>query len=302
MKKFSDGNITKYVFENDGACYEAVLYKYPTYQERTVLCISTQCGCPVGCTFCGTGDQFIRNLSSEEIVSQVIDILADAKVIDVVQDHVINLVEPKKLQIMFMSMGEPFLNYIEVITAVEILSTAFPAADLLLSTIGPKTPNHFKSFLVFSNDIEKLGLQFSIHESTDYARSQLIPYKNKLTLREIRDYGIDWYAVTNRKVYLNYCINGKNNREDDANRLMNLFSPTAFAFTFSVVCASNETMKAAAYRDLESIEAFQEIFLNNGYDTLIFDPDGQDSIGGGCGQLWYVQKWMKENSKKGLKE
>ena len=67
-----------------------------------------------------------------------------------------------------------------------------------------------------------------------------------------------------------------------------------FNFTFSVVCSKNENMKAAGYRELESIREFEKIFLQNGYNTRVFNPAGQDDIGGGCGQLWYVQKWLKE--------
>ena len=77
VKKFEDGDVSKYVFVKDDACYEAVLYKYPTYEERTVLCVSTQCGCPVGCTFCATGKRFVRNLTSDEIIEQVQYIMTD---------------------------------------------------------------------------------------------------------------------------------------------------------------------------------------------------------------------------------
>lgn len=298
MKKFEDQsqNVTKYVFESDDACYEAVLYRYPTYAERTVLCISTQCGCPVGCNFCGTGKKFIRNLTNEEIVDQVYEVLCDIGMINIAIGRIGMVFKPKRLQIMFMSMGEPFLNYMDVMAAIEELNNLFDC-ELLISTIGPNKPNEFNSFLQFSKEIPAIGLQFSIHESSDYQRNQLIPYKNKLNLRQIRDYGIEWYATTGRKVYLNYCVNGSNNDNDDAKRLMDLFSPTAFAFTFSVVCSADETMKDAADRNIEEIEQFQELFLNNGYNTRVFDPAGQDTIGGGCGQLWYVQQWMTNNGK-----
>lgn len=58
--------VTKFVFSNESAVAEAVLYRYPTYGERTVICISTQSGCPVGCRFCGAGDAFVRSLSADE--------------------------------------------------------------------------------------------------------------------------------------------------------------------------------------------------------------------------------------------
>ena len=82
---------------------------------------------------------------------------------------------------------------------------------------------------------------------------------------------------------------------EDAQRLSALFSPMIFCFTFSVVCSANETMKDAGYKNLESIREFEKYFMEKGYNTRVFNPAGQDDIGGGCGQLWYVQQWMKDN-------
>lgn len=74
-----------------------------------------------------------------------------------------------------------------------------------------------------------------------------------------------------------------------------LFSPIVFNFTFSVVCSPNENMKDAGFKNLDAIRLFEELFLQKGYNTRIFDPAGQDDIGGGCGQLWYVQQWLKQH-------
>jgi 23S rRNA (adenine2503-C2)-methyltransferase len=148
-----------------------------------------------------------------------------------------------------------------------------------------------------SKEIDKVGLQLSIHKSTDGERDKLIPYADKMTLNEIRDLGILWWKETGRHPYLNYCIDGTNNFEPDANILMLRFSPMIFNFTFSVVCSKNENMKEAGFKNLDAIRTFEERFLKQGYNTRIFNPDGQDDIGGGCGQLWYVQQWMKEYEK-----
>ena len=69
-KLSSDENVCKYIFQKEDAIAEAVLYKYGSYEDRTVLCVSVQSGCPVGCSFCGTGSTFVRNLTSQEIVEQ----------------------------------------------------------------------------------------------------------------------------------------------------------------------------------------------------------------------------------------
>lgn len=288
VKRFdsSEGNVFKYVFTDDYVA-EAVLYRYEDFYKRTVIRCSTQSGCPVGCKFCGTGNKFVRNLTHDEIVNQITYILKDKRIEDV--DEV-----GDRFQIMFMSMGEPFLNYYNVEKAITELHDLYPRAELLVSTIAPNEPYAFGQFLELSKRIDKIGLQFSIHKSTDDERNKLIPYENKYDLGQIRDYGILWWKETGRHPYLNYCIDGTNNDSVDSDCLKRLFSPMIFNFTFSVVCSKNENMKSAGYKNLDTIRAFEERFIKDGYNTRIFDPAGQDDIGGGCGQLWYVQRWIKD--------
>lgn len=296
VQKFdsSEGNVSKYVFEFSDAVAEAVLYKYESYKKRTVLCVSTQSGCPVGCTFCGSGGAFLRNLTADEIVEQVQHTLVD-RGIEPFTDMI------SKFQIMFMSMGEPFLNYENVRAAIMRLHEKYPNADLLVSTIGPSvSTTSFRDFIVLSKAIPKLGLQFSIHRSTDISRGDLIPFAGKMSLIELRNYGVQWWQETGRKVYLNYCVDGTNDSISDFERLVTLFPPNVFAFTFSVVCSADETMKDAGYRELDSIRSFENKFIAAGYDTRVFDPAGQDDIGGGCGQLWYVQQYLRgRNNERG---
>lgn len=286
-KRFDSGtgNVWKYVFHIPGAITESVLYRYPTFEERTVVCCSVQSGCPVGCKFCGTGKRFLRNLTSEEIAAQVDYILTNQE---------ISAPKIEKFQIMFMSMGEPFLNYDNVERAIKILHKKYPNAQLLISTIAPKAKESFRRFMVLSKEVDKIGLQFSIHKSTNQERDRLIPFADKLGLEEIRDYGIEWWRETGRKPYCNYCVDGKNNTDMDFGKLRSLFPPNVFCFTFSVVCAKDETLKDAAFRNIDAINKFRQKFVEAGYDTRIFDPAGQDDIGGGCGQLWYVQDYLKK--------
>lgn len=287
----SEGNVWKYVFTEEDMVAEAVLYKYNDFYKRTVICCSTMSGCPVGCRFCGTGNKFIRNLKSAEIVEQIQTVLKDKQITDVDS-------KGERFQIMFMSMGEPLLNWDEVEGAIKELHINYPNAELLLSTIAPLAYDAINKMLNLSTQINKIGLQFSIHKSTDEQRDILIPYKDKLTLEQIRDLGSSWWYATGRHPYLNYCIDGTNNSEEDIKRLQQLFSPVIFNFTFSVVCSPNENMKEAGFKNLDTIRQFEQAFIEKGYNTRIFDPAGQDDIGGGCGQLWYVQKWMKEHQKK----
>jgi len=290
IKRFnsSEGNVWKYVFDFKDAIAEAILYKYDTFTKRTVLCISVQSGCPVGCNFCGTGKQFIRNLTSDEIVNQVRHVLKDMN---------IDTDDIERFQIMFMSMGEPMLNFDNVKCSIHDLHYLYSNTELLLSTIGVLNAEVVADLITLSRAIDKVGLQFSVHEAIDTKRDELIPFKNKLTLRQIRDFGILWNQQTNRPVYINYCVTDTNQSEEELYRLMDLFPPAIFNFTFSVVCSDDETMKDKGYKDLGAINKISSLFLSNDYNVRVFNPAGQDDIGGGCGQLWYVQEWMKKNKK-----
>ncbi|GAA0005232.1 hypothetical protein BRDID11002_52350 [Bradyrhizobium diazoefficiens] len=152
-------NVAKFVFDNGTAVAEAVLYKYPDYATRTVICCSTQSGCPVGCRFCGAGDNFVRSLSTDEIIAQVEHSIEQTG---------IQASEMKRLQIMFMSMGEPLLNLKGLVPALRQLYRMYPNAALLISTSAPII--NYEVVREISMEIPTIGLQFSVHESTDAAR------------------------------------------------------------------------------------------------------------------------------------
>lgn len=281
----TDKNVFKYVFERKDCVAESVLYKYPEFEDRTVICCSTQSGCPVGCRFCGAGDYFVRSLTADEIVSQPDYLLKDKN---------IDASKVKKMQIMFMSMGEPMLNYSNLEKALEELYVKYPIARLLISSSGPRVDYHRLNML--SARIPTIGLQFSVHESTDAARDLLIPMKNKLTLDEIASVGRTWAEHAQRKPFFNYCVHDKNDTDADIERLHSLFNPDIWEATISVICERDEHIAAANQRQRALASSFMNRMVGAGFSTRMFDPAGQDDIGGGCGQLWFVQDWMKRNS------
>lgn len=283
--KSSDANVLKYVFEKADAVAESVLYKYPTYEERTVICCSTQSGCPIGCRFCGAGDNFVRSLTSDEIVSQTLHLLSD---------HNIDLNSSKKSQIMFMSMGEPLLNMKELSPAIRELYQRYPRTSLLISTSAPKID--YDQVIELSKAVPTVGLQFSVHESTNEARNALVPFKAKLTLEEIVIEGERWFANVGRQPFFNYCAHERNSSVEDADRIRELFDPNVWQATISVVCEREESVAAANIRQRELAVRFRALLGKRDFTTRVFDPAGQDDVGGGCGQLWYVQSWMKEHS------
>lgn len=304
----SDTKVSKYIFNFHDALTEGVLYRYPNFETRTVLCISVQSGCPVGCVFCGTGKHFVRNLTDDEIVQQVAVVFKDQN-IENINSYC------QKLQIMFMSMGEPFLNWDNSSNAIKKLNELYPNADLLISTVGINDRSVMKNVIQLSSEIDKVGLQFSIHKSLDKDRNKLIPYSNKLSLSEIRDFGIAWYHATNRKPFLNMCVGNDDNLVyyinknpkawdivktgygfQELNRFCDLFSPEVFCVTISVICQKDETMAKVYQHNIDVLHKLSQKFLEMGYNSRVFNPAGQDDIGGGCGQLIHFQKWFKEQT------
>ena len=284
----SDTNVKKFVFEWDKpkAIAEAVLYRYGSYQKRTVICCSIQSGCPVGCSFCGTGKFFIRNLLGQEICEQVYTVM------DVVDCSPADI---EKFQIMFMSMGEPFLNYGGLENAIEELYIKYPNAQLLISTSAPESIyRNISDFIELSRKIPKIGLQFSVHESTDANREKLIPTRT-CTLRQIANIGEVWASFTNRKPFFNYCVHAENGNSEDAKRLSEIFNPDVWECTLSVICEKDESVHSSIQRQLDMIKEFNGFMKSVGFSTRVFNPAGQDDIGGGCGQLWYFQEWLGEN-------
>jgi 23S rRNA (adenine2503-C2)-methyltransferase len=282
-----EGNVAKFVYTNDKAVAESVLYRYPTYEDRTVICCSTQSGCPVGCRFCGAGDYFVKSLSSEEIVEQV-----DYSIVQTNTDPS----KMKRLQIMFMSMGEPMLNFNNLEKAIRVLYAKYPNAALLISTIGPNVD--YEKLQQLSVEVPNVGLQFSVHKSTDEERNKLIPFKNKLNLFDIAAEGMMWKYITGRKPFFNYCAGDDNTSDEDADRLKKLFPPEVFECTISVICERNDGLPAKNDYQVELARTFSNKMLERGFNVRVFDPAGQDDIGGGCGQLWFVQDWMKSNPEK----
>jgi len=277
-------NVKKMIFTNATSVAETVLYKYPTYEDRTVICCSTMSGCPVGCRFCGAGDHFVRNFTGEEIVEQVLAAIKESGT---------DASDMKRLQIMFMSMGEPLLNKSGISKAIYELYRLFPHAALLISTIGPRID--YEWVHAMSEDIPTVGLQFSIHKSTDEERNKLIPFDKKLDLRTIALIGRAWFKRTGRKPFFNYCAGDDNSSKLDADRLQVLFDPAVWECTVSVICERNEGLPARNSHQENLAHAFSSLMIERGFNVRVFDPAGQDDIGGGCGQLWFVQDWMKNH-------
>ncbi|MDY6874364.1 MAG: 23S rRNA (adenine(2503)-C(2))-methyltransferase RlmN, partial [Chloroflexota bacterium] len=202
-----DGQTIKTLFKlRDGQYIEAVLMYY---DERRTLCISSQSGCGMGCTFCATGQMgFRRNLTAGEIVAQV---LYYARLLAEDEETVTNIV--------MMGMGEPFHNYDNVIEALDRLNNpdavGLGARRITLSTVGlvPKIKQ-------FADLDTQFNLAISLHTVDNDLRRKMMPINKKYTVEKLLDACRYYIKKTNRRITFEYAlIEGVNDSLGDAEAL-----------------------------------------------------------------------------------
>lgn len=185
-KLAADDGTTKFLLQlSDGETIEAVLLPYP---DRVSVCVSTQVGCPVGCVFCATGKSgFVRNLTSGEIVDQVLTLSETTPVTHVV----------------LMGMGEPLLNFHNVLKAVRLLNqeVGISMRRITISTVGI-TPAIRK---MAELDLQ-LTLAVSLHAPDQRLRTELIPLCAKYPLEELMSACRDYAEHTKRRVTFEYLL------------------------------------------------------------------------------------------------
>ena len=148
----------------------------------------------------------------------------------------------------------------------------------LISTSAPRTFSAFNELMKLSVEIPTIGLQFSVHESTDEARQKLIPTPT-MSLVEIEGTGGLWHKATGRKPFFNYCVHAGNNTPEDVERLKRHFEPAIWEATLSVICERDEHIAAANDRQRELADDFSSKMLEAGYNVRVFNPAGQDDVG-----------------------
>ena len=183
----------KVLFEtHDGHLIETVLMRF---ERRNTLCISTQVGCPMACVFCATGQQgFARNLSMAEILGQFIHFQRELRQKNEALRNVV-----------FMGMGEPFLNYENVSNSLYALSDperlGVGARHITVSTVGV-----IPRIAQFAKDHPQVNLAISLHAPDDALRTKLLPANNQFPLDKLMKACRDYVKETNRKITFEYAI------------------------------------------------------------------------------------------------
>lgn len=208
MFESNDGNSNKALIElDDKEKIEAVLMRHT--DKRTTVCVSSQVGCPLNCAFCATGMNGLkRNLKAGEIILQV---LLFARYLKKEKREITNIV--------FMGMGEPFLNYEEVMKAVRILNDP-DAFNIGARKISISTSGIIDGIERLMNEDMQVNLSISLHAPNEKLRSSIMPISKKYPLKNIIEAVDKYIKKTGRKVMFEYLmIKGLNDSFDNAKEL-----------------------------------------------------------------------------------
>jgi 23S rRNA (adenine2503-C2)-methyltransferase len=283
----SDGTIKALFQTADGRPLEAVLMRYR--DKRRSICVSSQSGCPLTCTFCATGQmKFARNLTASEILDQALHFRRIEAI-----DHCV-----------FMGMGEPMLNLDNVLTACERLpAIGITHRRTAISTVG------------WIPGIERLGeqpmplrLALSLHAADEALRSELMPVNDRYPLKDVLDACRAFYERKHRRIFVEYVmLAGVNDRYQQALSLAKLLAPRrpvgppgrartggrgggggggggeATVFKVNLI-PYNPTDSPYEGSSRESIAAFRAALERGGVEATVRLTRGRD-IDAACGQL-----------------
>ena len=208
MQQSSDGTIKNAIRLHDGLVVESVFIPTST---RTTACVSSQVGCSLDCSFCATARlKKMRNLNPDEIYDQVVAIDQQSRAY---KNH-------KLSNIVFMGMGEPLLNYKNVLKAIEMITSeeglGMSPKRITLSTVGLP-----KMIRKLADEEVRFKLAVSLHSAIDEVRSSMMPINEKSDLAELLDSLQYWYEKTRSRVTFEYVVwKGINDRQEDIDALV----------------------------------------------------------------------------------
>ncbi|XP_009597119.1 uncharacterized protein [Nicotiana tomentosiformis] len=276
----SDGVTTKLLIKlQNGTFVESVIMRYDTrlgkYNgkprpggPRSTLCISSQVGCKMGCTFCATGSMgFKSNLTSGEIVEQLVHASRLSTIRNVV----------------FMGMGEPLNNYSALVDAIRVM-TAFPF-QLSPRRITVSTVGIIHAITKLHNDVPNVNLAVSLHAPVQEIRCQIMPAARAFPLERLMNALQEYQKKSQQKIFIEYImLDGVNDEEQHAHQLGKLLE--AFQVVVNLIPFNPiGSLSHFSTSTNQKVTTFQKI-LRDTYDirTTVRKEMGQD-ISGACGQL-----------------
>jgi 23S rRNA (adenine2503-C2)-methyltransferase len=257
----SDGTVKALFHTRDGRAVEAVLMRYR--DGRRSICVSSQSGCPLTCTFCATGAmKFGRNLTAAEILDQVLHFRRIEPV-----DHLV-----------FMGMGEPMMNLDNVLAAARRL----PDAGITHRRTGISTVGWVPGIRKLTETDLPIRLALSLHAAEDALRSQIMPVNERYPLAEVLEACEAYYERRRRQVFIEYVmLAGVNDGYQQAVQLAQLLDPKVYKVN---LIPYNPTDSIYDGSSRNAIDAFKAALEEHGLRATVRLTRGRD-IDAACGQL-----------------
>lgn len=270
MQRSADGTIKNAVTLHDGLVVESVLIPA---EKRITACVSSQVGCSLACKFCATARlKRQRNLSADEIYDQVAAIKEQSEM----------FFNRPLTNIVFMGMGEPLLNYSNVIAAIEKI-TSPKGLGMAMRRITVSTVGVAKMIIKMADDGVKFNLAVSLHAALDKTRSSIMPINDSNPLSELADALRYWYQKTKSKVTYEYVVwQGINDTPEHAKALLRFCKiiPSKVNLIEYNPIDEGEFKQASD----EVLNMYMDLLEKNGITTRIRKSRGKD-IDAACGQL-----------------
>jgi 23S rRNA (adenine2503-C2)-methyltransferase len=256
-----DGTIKALFQTHDGRPVEAVLMRYR--DGRRSVCVSSQSGCPLTCTFCATGKmKFGRNLTASEILDQVLHFRRIEKL-----DHLV-----------YMGMGEPMMNLDNVLDAARKL----PDLGITHRRTGISTVGWEPGIRKLTESDMPIRLALSLHAPEDTLRSKIMPINDRYSIADVLDACKDFYLRRKRQVFVEYVmLAGVNDSYAQAVQLAELLDPRIYNLNLIPYNPTDSTYDGSSRG---AIDAFRAVLEEHGLRATVRLTRGRD-IDAACGQL-----------------
>ena len=270
IQKSSDGTIKNAVKLFDDYSVESVLI--PT-DDRTTACVSSQVGCSLDCKFCATSKmKRMRNLNPDEIYDQVVTI----------NNQSLKYFERSLSNIVFMGMGEPLMNYNNLIKSIEKISSD-KGLNISQKRIVVSTSGIPKMIKKLADENLKVNLALSLHSAIEETRNKIMPFSKKFSLIEIKESLLYWYSKTKRRITFEYIVwKDINDGVDDINALVNFCKSIPSKVNLIEYNPIGDEFFRSASQN--SINLYKDLLEKNKITVTVRRSRGKD-IDAACGQL-----------------
>lgn len=250
----------------DGQKIESV---FMDYEDWLTACVSSQVGCPLACSFCATGKMgFKRNLTAEEIVDQIL--------------YWNQKIYPKYIgRVVFMGMGEPFLNWDNILTAINIINSK-EGLNIGARKISVSTAGVADKIIEFANLDTQINLAVSLHSADQKTRESFMPIAKEYPLSQLKNVCNYYVGKTNRQLFFEYALMDINTSQNDAKLLADFINSNRLFFLNLIPLNQVDGGMTPASNDAQKL--FMSYLANLNVEYSLRRSFGQN-LKAACGQL-----------------